>query len=158
LSKHRYYKEYFEEAQNSPRKTWSLINAIIKKQRNSKFPEVIRLEDGSTSNKLKKVADILNTYFDSIGEKIVSSIMNQFDLRSNKHFSSYLPFPQSSSIFLGPISQFVITKIACDLNPCNSTGIDGSSSIIVKEILSAVILPLQHIINLSFKTSFPVGF
>ena len=31
LSKHRYYKESFEKAQNSPRKTWSLINSIIKK-------------------------------------------------------------------------------------------------------------------------------
>ena len=47
----------------------------------------------------------------------------------------------------------------CDLNPGNSAGIDGSSSKIVKEILSAIILPLQHIINLSFKTEvFPSAF
>ena len=159
MSKHRYYKESFEEAQNSPRKTWSLINSIIKKQRNSKLPEVISLENGSTTNKLEKVADVLNTYFASIGEKIVSSVMNQFDSRSNKHFSSYLPSPQSNSIFLTPISRSEITKIVCDLNPGNSAGIDGSSSIIVKEILSAVILPLQHIINLSFKNGvFPSAF
>jgi hypothetical protein len=53
---------------------------------------------------------------------------------------------------LGPLSQFEITKIVCDLNPANATLIDGSSSIIVKEILSAVILPSQHITSLSFKT------
>ena len=36
---------------------------------------------------------------------------------------------------------------------------EESSSIIGKEILSAVILPLQHIINLSFKTGvFPSAF
>ena len=159
LSKQLYYKKSFEEAQNSPRKTWSLINYFIKKESKSNFPEVISLEDGSTTNKSEKVADILNTYFAKIGEKIVSSVMNQFDSRSNKHFSSYLPSPQSNSIFLGPISHSEITKIVCDLNPGNSAGIDGSSSKIVKEILSAIILPLQHIINLSFKTGvFPSAF
>ena len=47
----------------------------------------------------------------------------------------------------------------CDLNSGNSVGIDGSSSKIVKEILSSVILPLKHVINLSFKTGvFPSAF
>jgi hypothetical protein len=58
-----------------------------------------------------------------------------------------------------PVSQFEIPKRVCDLNPGNPAGIDGSSSTIVREILSAVILPLQHIINLSFKTGvFPSAF
>ena len=71
-----YYKESFEEAQNSPRKIWSLINSFIKKERKSKFPEFISLKDESTTNKLEKVADILNAYIAKIGEKIVSSLMN----------------------------------------------------------------------------------
>ena len=99
LSKQLYYKKSFEEAQNSPRKTWSLINSFIRKESKSNFPENISLEDGSTTNKSEKVADILNSYFAKIGEKIVSSVMNQFDSRSNKHFSSYLPSPQSNSNF-----------------------------------------------------------
>ena len=159
LSKQLYYKKSFKEAQNSPRKTWSLINYFIKKESKSNFPEIISLEDGLTTNKSEKVADILNTYFAKIGEKIVSSVMNQSDSCNNKHFSSYLPSPQSNSIFLRPISHSEITKIVCDLNPGNSVGIGGSSSKIVKEILSAIILPLQHIINLSFKTGvFPAAF
>ena len=73
--------------------------------------------------------------------------MNQFDSRSNKHFSSYLPSPQSNSIFLGPISQSEITKIVFDLNPGNSAGIDRSSSKIVKEILSSVILKERYCLS-----------
>ena len=117
LSKQLYYKKSLEEAQNSPCKTWSLINYFIKKESKSNFPEVFSLEDGSTTNNSEKVADILNPYFAKIGEKIESSVMKKFDSRSNKHFSSYLPSPQSNSIFLGPISHSEITKIVCDLNP-----------------------------------------
>ena len=47
----------------------------------------------------------------------------------------------------------------CDLNPSNSAEIDDSSPKIVREILSAIILPLQLIINLSFKSVvFPSAF
>jgi hypothetical protein len=111
------------------------------------------LEDGSTTNKSEEEADILNTYFANIREIIASSVMNQFDSSSNKHFSLHLPFPQCNSIFLEPTSQFEITKIFCDLNPGNSVGIDWSSFKIVEEILSATILPLHIIFHL--KLEFP---
>ena len=120
MSKQLYNKDSFEEAQNSPRKTWSLINYFIKKERKSSFLKLLVWKMDRLLINWKKVADILNTYFAKIGEKIVSSVMNQFDLRSNKYFSSYLPSSQSNSIFLGPISQSEITKIVCDLNPDNS--------------------------------------
>jgi hypothetical protein len=47
------------------------------------------LEDGSTTNKFEKVADILNAYFANIGEgeKIASSVMYQLDSSCNQHFS-----------------------------------------------------------------------
>ena len=101
--------------------------------------EVNRLEDGSTTNKSEEVADILNTYFVIIREKIVSSVMNQFYSRIDKHFSSYLQSFQINLISLAPISQFEITKTVFDVNPCNSAGTDGFTSIIVKEMLSAVV-------------------
>ena len=135
-----------------------MVKKNIKKGK-SKSLEVISLEDGSTAEKSEEVANILNNYFVNIGKKIATSVMNQCDSRSNKHFLSYLPSPQSSPIFVGPISPFKITKIVCDLNLGNSAGTDGFSSIIVKESLPVVILPLEHIINISLKIGvFPSAF
>jgi hypothetical protein len=96
LTRHKVNKESFDQAQNSLLKTWSLINSFIKKERNSNFPAVISLENGPTTNKSEKVAVILNTCFADIREKIISSVMNQFYSRSNRHFSSYLPSPQNN--------------------------------------------------------------
>jgi hypothetical protein len=109
-AKRAYYHKQFQEAEGSPKKTWTLINYCLNKQKTITFPETMMKPDETLSTSQQEVANTLNEYFAGIGEVTVEKAYDQSTIGRDK-YKNYLPSSSSSSMFLSPVSEDELLKI-----------------------------------------------
>ena len=91
----------------------------------------------------KSIADFFNNYFSEIGNDISSKVRG-----TSMHFSQYLPEKTIiHSLFLEPTNESEIVSITRKLKSSFSSGIDGLTSSLVKQIMPFISMPFSHICN-----------
>ena len=144
-SKLNYYQEKCTEFKRNTTKLWPLINNIITRT-NDKFGIVESIKIGNLQvNDPKKIANHFGEYFSTVGEKYANKISSP---RIN--INTYLDKinRNNKTIFMEPTTQSELFKVINSLPSKRSSGFDGISNVLLKEIVP-LIITLTVLFNLS---------
>lgn len=135
-----YYKEKFDTQKNSIMNMWKYLGKIISPGQNIINKLLI---NGNYVTDPQDLADSMNEYFCTIGEKLASSLDNTDD----KKFKKYLSKQINETFFLDPTSANEIWAEINKLDIRKSAGEDNISPKIVKMCGDILANPLQIIFN-----------
>ena len=149
LSRQLYYDKKFQEYRTDCKKTWQTINGILGRKKSfSSIPNEFISNDKKLSGSLE-IANGFNDFFADIGPKLAKKIP-----KAKKHFSNFLTEPTKEHFVFGKVTPIIIDKALDKLKSKNSSGIDKISSKLLKYIVDAIMIPLCHVFNLSFRTGY----
>ena len=142
-AKRNYYSELFENIKTDAKRTWNIINSIIKPQNKSSVRKICLEVDGVSVSGDKDVADSFNDYFSNIGLSNASP-----QVSNNSYMTSLRHISQPNSFFFSPVSAAHVSKIIASLKN-KPSHIDMYPNRILKH-LSPIISPIfAEIINKS---------
>ena len=102
----------------------------------------------STTSNPVEIANKFNDYFGNLGPKLAKQIKN----KSNSTYEKYLTHKNPNSIFIRPIEEHEVESEIKNLNPNKSSGFDGYSASMLRNIYKEISKPLTHIYNQTFIT------
>ena len=153
VAKSNYYTRKLQDVKHDVKKTWRVLNEVISRRKKvNNYPDKLELEQPSsfymTLNDPNKIADFFNNYFSTVGDRTASSIDSVTeDPLDITDFTGI-----THSLFLAPTDATEVIKIALSIKSKSSTGHDGVSNKLIKEIIHCIVVPLTHIFNLSMST------
>ena len=139
-AKEKYYQNKFKENEGNVKKTWQIINNVIKTK--SKNTQEIIINEGNIELPKNHVPDKFINYFTSIADRLISNLP-----QTNSNASSYLRNRTENSFFMYPIVKKEIEYAINDLKN-NGRGIHTISSSVLKHSKSIIADILAFIFNL----------
>ena len=121
--------------------TWQVLNDITGKRKKSELCDTFNINSIPT-NDANKISNAFCNYFTNIGQQCASTI-GQATISS----SNYLKGNFQNSLFLFPTTPGDIIAIISSFKSKASSGHDGVSSKLVKDLKYALSFPLSIIIN-----------
>lgn len=144
-AKIKYFNDKFDSLKSDLRRTWSLINEIIRPKANSSSCSIKELlVDGVREDNPIVVCDKLNSYFASIGTAINNSVPP-----TDLSHTSFLDGNFENVFLFSPLNPDDIHKAVISLKSRRGK-IDHYSSLLLKKVSPIISPVLCHIINLSF--------
>ena len=144
-ARENYYKNALEN-DNKNVNLWKITNEMLNNKTEITGPDVIQNNDGTLLYDDKSKAELFNTYFSTIGEKMNSKIVD-----CNTDFASFMPNKLNKSIKLNEITESEIKAIIKRLTTKTSAGIDQISQKLIKIVESEISPILLKLINFSIK-------
>ena len=143
-----YYRNKLSNDKNNLKNLWDIAGSIInpKKSRKKNFIKQLIVDKKRLTNN-KDIADGINNFFSTIGNKLADEI----DV--TKDFRDYLTNPNTESLDSTPASLNEIIKIIKNLQGKKAGGDDGIRPLFLKLGVDFVSMPIHHIVNLSIKYS-----
>ena len=142
-SKTMYYSQELQKAEGDINSTWKVINRLINKVNPQHNVSTIKSNDQEIKDP-SDIANAFNSFFTSIGPELASKTRCD-----NLHFSKFLSPPVSKTIFFNKTNQSEIASIAKAFKSKTSTGYDGLSMKLLKQIIFSIVSPLEYIFNMS---------
>ena len=93
-----------------------------------------------------EIANVMNKYFCEVGSEVSNKITQPANKRLN------LSIPNNKSMFLEPIDALEINTIINNIKN-QAGGVDNINTKILKTLVNYIIIPLEHIFNLSIEKS-----
>ena len=147
-AKKNYYDKCFKENRNDIKKTWSTINSVLSKERNSKeYPKKFII-NGSTIENYDVIVNEFNNYFTNIGPRLANSI----NIPENRSFRDFLPDPPNCNFQFSQINPNDIVKVIDSLKSKTTRGFDQMSTKLLKFIKNEISLPISKIVNQSLES------
>ena len=146
-SRTQYYFNLFNKCKNNIRESWTNINKLIKKAKNSNNLPSFFLSDNKQITDKLQIAQEFNNFFSTVGEKL-----NKSCKAPNQSFAKYLQKPQVSSFFLQPVTTHEVLNIVKSLKNKYSYGFDEISTNLIKSVIQYILEPLTFIFNLSLES------
>ena len=126
---------------------WTILVDILKNKKRKFLPDYFII-DGHMSNDNTLIANEFNNYFANIGQSLSNSIKQP----KNRSFKEYLKNPPTSKLTFKNISEGDTLKIINNLKTKKSSGHDGLSLNLLKDIKLELAKPITFIINQSLNT------
>ena len=145
-SKKLYFTGELNKAEGNPNSTWKVLNEIMNKSKPHNKIDSLNINDQEINNSAD-IAEAFNSFFTNIGPELASKIPH-----NNTHFSEYLPQQQNNTIFFHPTNEDEIIKTVNAFKSKKSSGYDGISTKLLKQIIYCIVSPLEHVFNLSLST------
>ena len=147
IAKRRHYQNIFNIYSGNVKKTWSMINDILhKNKQNTRLPVYFKQGEQNISDE-KDIANKFNAFFTNIGKNLADKINDV----PHKHFSDYLVSKPNTKFEFQPVEIKEVDKIISQLDSKNSSGYDSISNILIKSIVDIILKPLTVIINQCLK-------
>ena len=144
-----YYESKFNNFRKDCKKTWETINDLLGRKKNfSDIPDTF-VSNGKILSGAVEIAEGFNNFFVNIGPNLSKVIPSPA-----KSFAEYLCNPSSENFVFANTTPSIINEALKKLKSKNSSGHDKISSSMLKFIAPAIMTPLCHLFNLSFKTGF----
>jgi hypothetical protein len=146
----------FKKYKNNQKKTWDLLKETVLGQKTVNSGEISEIKVGDNLIKdPKAIANELNVFFSSIGQKISDSIISDTDPTENlPDFDAnkrQLEFENVGPVWITDVIKSMHSKVSLDL--------DGISLHFIKQIIYSIADPLSYIFTLSLKKGvFPEKF
>ena len=143
-----FYKKDFEKRKDSIRDTWKGINNILnRKNNNSQFPTHL-VVDGKVISDDEEIAEAFNDFFINIGP----TLSNAIKVPQNKSYKDYIKEKIHATFNFETVNIDKVTKIIDKMKPKTSSGQDGISSALLKDINHITVNIITLIINQSLLT------
>ena len=148
-AKMTYYNNKCLESKRNTKKLWNLINEIIgtKKKSETKI-DAIKVDNILRHNP-KVITNELGKYFANVGKTYANKVPQS--ITTTNEYINKIP-NNSKSLFFGPVVPNEIENIINTLEPKKSSGHDGISNKLIKQISKSISLPLTIIFNQSLET------
>ena len=148
-AKANYYENQFEQNKNDIKRTWGIINQILKPKGDKRdYPSSFKINDNMIITDKQSIANNFNSFFATIGSKL-DPLPSPTHPNSYKHFLNKKTHTRFS---FHTITANQVEKIISKFVPKSSSGPDDISAKIVKSIKTHISTPLSLIINQSFVT------
>ena len=144
-AKKYYFNRIFDIYKSDIKKTWLTINDTLSRNKNKRDLSSTFHFNGLTLTNPKEIANSLNVYFSSIGDKLASEIKTHTN--DEESFTSYLVNPIMIRLKFRQIAEEDTMKAIDNLENKNSSGNDGISNKLLKSIRYEICKPLTLIIN-----------
>ena len=146
-SKKSHYTEYFNKHSNNIRKTWQGIRSIVNVKSNlSQGLSQLQI-NGKIIAEPKSVANHINDFFVNVGPELDNNIPKINHITAN----NYLKDRQQVNLIIAHISNDEILELIQSLP--NKGSVPSSIPLkMLKTVADLIVIPLCHIINLSFTT------
>ena len=144
FAKTSYYTRIIETNKNDIKKTWSIINDVLGRNRMASTPTKMFFNGEPITNE-HSIASMFNTFFIDSVSKIAENIPYM-----NETYDTYLPNPIKNTMFLDYVEPYEIKAVIDKIKPKTSTGFDDISCKMLKLSTAYIIEPLTHIVNISF--------
>ena len=144
-----YYYELFNNRSMKLKDIWKEVNKLCscgKKNNTTTVIDKLIVNNKIITNK-QEISDQMNKYYCNVGTNISTSIPN-----NHISYKKYMPTPLSSTIFMEPVTKQEILTIINKLNINKGPGPDGIHTKLITEVAEEIILPLEHIYNMSILT------
>ena len=146
-AKYKYYENQFQINTHDVKKTWKVINSVIKdSQKNVNFPSFLKNRNVIVSDQISIIEE-MNLYFTNIGRKLAPESNQTFD-----SFSNFFTLTHNHEFHFEQINENDVLKIIDHLKSKESEDADGLSSKILKNLSRTLCKPIALIINQSLST------
>ena len=154
LAKANYYSNKLSDVKNNIKKTWITLKEIISKTSlKNTAPSKLKLcQKDQFYLELDRpdlVAEFLNNFFSTIGERTSESITSQMDIDPLDFCANIGP---AESFYFIPTDKKEVIETTLSIKSKHSSGHDNLSNKIVKIIIPSIVDPLVHIFNLSLES------
>ena len=143
-----YYNDLLQENINCSKKTWSILNSIIKKRQYSSNTSDTYVYDNKEIRGSINIANGFNEFFTNIFVNLAKNIVPP----SNACYNDYLTNYNEKSMFLSPVIDTEVIYIVRIFKNKNAKACHDMSMSLLKQIFSSVVKPIVHICNMSFTT------
>ena len=143
LAKKMYFSRQFHKHKNDIKSTWKVINEALHSKNDIDSPKCIFKDDRKIEDPVDMAA-VFNEYFVNIGPDLASNIP-----QSGIDFCNFLKDQNPKSLFFAPVVEEEVKDIINNLNAKKSSGYDGITNFLLKNIVNEIAIPLTHILNLS---------
>jgi hypothetical protein len=127
---------------------WQLINKETGKNSSNK-QDIKLIWNSEEIIKLENIAELFNSYFCTISEELLKKIGNRMPNPVNQH----LKIKESTkTMFLFPVTESELEKVAKGLKNKRSAGIDEISDYVVKQCIKLLKKALANIYNASLES------
>ena len=146
-AREKFYENEFNKNEKNIKKTWSVINSVLKPK--NKKPK-ISISDKITGNEINdsEVPNQFIDYFTTIAEKLTSQMPNV-----STNVSTYLKNRVQNSFFFAPSTPLEISKAISNLKD-NGKGLYVISTSVLESCNHIISPIISHIINLCFKDGY----
>ena len=149
VAKKDYYSIKFDEYSKDMKKTWEMINTLVRKnKKSSSIPNLFQDENKNYTTFLE-IAEGFNSFFVDVGPRLANEIPE-----SGKNFQEFMSPPIDHNFIFQNITADIIYSTLSKLKPKNSSSHDNISTKLLIQIMPCIISPVVHLFNLSFKTGF----
>ena len=146
-TKETYFKTLLNDYRNDIRKTWRVMNSIIGRSHNkSSIPDTFMV-NGDKITDPNIITNEFCSFFSNIGKKCAESIPNA--LHTFEYYLGNVPNP--SSLFFSPTDPYEIYKTIKSFKTKKSTGEDGISMELLKQLCEPCSTPISTLINMSLQ-------
>ena len=122
-----YYNNLFLKCKSDSKKTWNIINSVLRSTKNKKNISKIFVIDNMEISNEQEIAEHFNQFFSSIGHKQASTLQN-----STHHFSYYLKSATDTCFNFSHVSPENVKTIINKFKPKSSAGDDNLSVKVLK--------------------------
>ena len=148
-AKMNYYNNKCLESKTNTKRLWKLINEIIgKKNKSETTIDAIKV-DNILRHSPKIITNELGKYFASVGKNYATRVPHSNT--STKEYLEKIP-TNSKSLFFSPVGPTELENIINTLEPKKSSGHDGISNKLIKQLSKSISYPLTLIFNQSLQT------
>ena len=135
------------------KETWKMINSLINKKVKEQLTQQNLIPVWPKSQVAKILLLVLIIFFVNIGPSLANDIP-----KSNDTFSTYLTDVVGDTLFLKPVTQAEIFDLVNNTKSKKSKDHDDIDMCLVKKIIPYLVIPLEHMFNISLQTGvFPEG-
>ena len=143
LAKKKYYYNCFDKFKGDVRKTWSLINEALNRNKSqTDFPEYFEINGMKVSNK-QVIANELNKYFTEIGP----TLAQETPQLPGRSYMDYLTKPLPVTFKFSSVCVEDVRKAIDTLKPKTSSSIDRISNKLLKFVKAEIAPLLTGIFN-----------
>ena len=144
-----FYSKMIEDAEGNQSKTWHIINDILgRKRKPVNLPKKLRTESGLILSEPTEIANELNSFFTSVGEKLALKVPRS-EIEPDNLMEN---LRQGQSFFLTPVTEWEVYTALLKIRTKKSCGPDGLHPRYIKDIALHIAQPLAYLINKSFSS------
>ena len=141
-AKKLYFNDKFEQCKNDTKKTWNLINSVLKPGRKKSSIRQLLVNNKTITNPLD-IADAFNVHFSSVGNKLKSVLPS-----TNANYRDYLPQPNPNSFYISPSTPTEVASLIRGLK--NKKGNMHFPPVKLFKINADILsIPISNIFNIS---------